>query len=348
MDLINFDKDKCPDFQPNSVFEKCTHYSEAKSSSECGYCELRANYRCLATTNLIIPLSNHSVGNFLTCHFLYYLTAIRGIEKKNPMKSNALKLGALWDAVLGKYYNGIDRSTGQAYDIPGLIDTYEIPPMEVAKIKGLYRAYRDLEINIDQGYELQASINKSISFDKCWREDVPVEMVVAGFYDRKYPEYFVENKLSSKPDYYLDPWWIQSQIGTYFLADESLNHCIMEVVRVPQLKEKVNKERDTPEAFAERIYQDVLSRPSYYFIGWDNKTHRYGKKYYRSEFNLEELKMRYLHIFREIYDARIMNGFYRNDRVCNNILPGIQCEMLEICRHGNLNEAIYKIREKPL
>lgn len=45
--------------------------------------------------------------------------------------------------------------------------------------------------------------------------------------------------------------------------------------------------------------------------------------------------------------ARCLNGWYRNDRVCNNVLPGIQCDMLGICRNNdNFNDATYYVREK--
>jgi len=122
----------------------------------------------------------------------------------------------------------------------------------------------------------------------------------------------------------------------------------MEIVRVPQLKQTGKNKDETPEELQERVYQDAISRPSFYFIGWNSTTRRYGKKYFRTEFDLEDLKSRYLHVFREIFDARITNGFYRNDRVCNNILPGISCDMLSCCRTGNMSEAAYQIRKKKI
>jgi len=340
MKLTDFDSSKCPKFQPNSSMNSCIYYGEADNPCENGYCSLPTNYRCVATVQLLIPLSYSSVSDFLTCHHLYYLKAIRGIQTLDAAKSSPLKMGTLWDKVLQKYLGE------KGIDIPSIINQYEIPLVDVAKVKGLYRAYKELDIQVDPDYKLQVKISMQIDFQKTWTNGDPVKLLLTGFYDRKYTDSFVENKLSGKPDMYLDPYFIQSQIGTYFLADPNLQSCTMEVIRTPQLKSTGKNKEESPEDLQERIYQDAISRPSYYFIGWNNQTRKYGKKYFRGEFDLEELRSRYIHVFREIFDARIMDGFYKNDRVCNNILPGVSCDMLQCCRHNNMSEQVYQIRKK--
>jgi spore coat polysaccharide biosynthesis protein SpsF (cytidylyltransferase family) len=122
----------------------------------------------------------------------------------------------------------------------------------------------------------------------------------------------------------------------------------MEVIRTPALKSAGKNKEESAEEYQERVYQDAISRPSFYFLGYNPKTHRYGKKFYRSEFDLDEIKSRYLHVFRELYDARVMDGWYRNDRVCNNVLPGIECDMKSCCRNGNMSETVYQIRKKKI
>jgi hypothetical protein len=170
-------------------------------------------------------------------------------------------------------------------------------------------------------------------------------LAVTGYYDRKYGNYFVENKLSGRPDHYLDLFYLQSQNGTYFLADPSLEYCIMEITRTPDQKE-LKKTPETPEVFTERCFQDILSRPSHYFIGYDKKTHRYGKKFFRAEFNLDEIKDRYLFIFKEIFDAWVHDGWYKSDRSCAQVLPGIPCDMLPICRYNTMSETVFEIRKR--
>lgn len=350
MQASDFNQSKCDLFEINSSFNKCRYYADADDARANGFCVKENMYRCVATDGKVIPLSHSSVQDFLTCHHLYYLKAIRGIQTKNPAKSAALKMGKLWDSALQKYLGGklVDDS-GKPTSMSDIIAAYEIDDIEVAKVKALYDAYRELEITIDPDYELQARINNSISFDKQWHDGVPVELLLTGFYDRKYSNYFAENKLSGRPDMYLDTYFIQSQIGTYFLADPKLEYCIMEVVRVPQLKQTGKTQDESIEDYYKRTYQDILTRPAFYFLGWDNKKKRYGKKYYRTEFNLDEIKSRYLHIFREIFDARITDGWYKNDKACNNVLPGIPCDMLGICKLGNnFNESIYEVRPKKI
>jgi len=347
MQLSDFDQSKCAHFNPSTKFTACQFYEDAENELENGFCSRPEYYRCIATTTKVIPLSYSSVSDFLTCHHLYYFKAIRGIQTLDHAKSSPLKMGTLWDNVLQKYLGGkIYDQTGKETTIPEVIDHYQIDSMDVAKVKGLYRGYKDLEIAVDPDYELQAKIDLKVPFDKVWGDRLPVELLVTGFYDRKYGNNFVENKLSSKPDFYLDPYFITSQVGTYFLADPQLESCVMEVVRVPALKQTGKNKEESVEEFQERVYQDVISRPSHYFLGFDPKTRKYGKRYFRGEFDVEELKSRYLHVFRELFDARIMDGWYRNDRVCNNILPGISCDYLSCCRNGVVSENTFQIRKK--
>ena len=335
--LTDFDSTKCPDFNPDYEFSTCAYYDPVDSQPvECGFCKKTGvYYRCLADTQRCIPLSYSSVLGFLTCHHLYYLKAIRGIRVLDHATNPPLKCGKLWDVVLQNYYKGIDKDTGKPFDIPAIINQYQIAPRDVAKVKALYRAYKMLEIEIDPDYEFQKKIEMQIE-----------GVLITGYYDRNYIDYFAENKMSGSPDRYLDPYFIQSQIGTYFLADPNLESCIMEIVRNPGLKSTGDNKEEAPEVYGERIYQDALSRPSHYFIGYNPKTRRYGKKYFRGEFNLEEIADRFKHVKREIYYAQRYGGWYKNDRVCNNVLPGIVCDMLPLCRNNNFNSAIYKIRER--
>lgn len=338
--LKDFDPCRCSRFNPNNNFTSCHYYIQPANSLKNGLCKHPDIYRCVATINKIIPLSYSSVSDFLICHHLYYLKAIRGIQTLDRAKSSALKMGSLWDAVLQKYL-GTDN-----IDIPSIINKYEIEDKDVAKVKGIFRAYKALEVKSEPDYKLQSEINLTIPFDKTWGDGTPVELLVTGFYDRKYSDSFVENKFSGRPEFYLDPFFMQSQIGTYFLADPELKSCTMEIVRTPQLKSTGKNKEETPEELGERIYQDVISRPSHYFIGWNNEKRTYGKKYFRTEFNLEEIKSRYLYVFKEIFAARITDGWYRNDKSCTNVLPGIQCDMISCCRYNNMSESIYQVRDK--
>lgn len=334
----------------------------------CGYCNIKGAYRCVADITRIIPLSHSSVGTFLTCHYLYYLQKILGIEVRPPFLSNAIKAGRLWDSVKQKHL-------GVAIKLQDVIDEYEIDPYIVAKVRALYHAYKELEITVDEGYELQAKIDMtyditlspssfipSININQekinLWadRQDQAGDdrkwifpMSITGFYDRKYHNYFCEDKLSGRPEFYLDPFYVDSQCSTYFLADPNLEYVIMEVAQFPlqkTLQESKKRQEETPDEMYKRCYEDILSRPSKYFIGYDREKKRYGRKLYRGEFNLDAAKERYQQVVLEILSCRYTGNFFKNFKVCSNVYPGIACDMQNICKTGNVSETMYRIREK--
>lgn len=336
---------KCKRFEPSFSDKECRFYLNNNDEAGlplCGFCSLPDMYRCtedLRGPDRPLPFSHSSVQNYLSCHFLHYLKNIRGIETRPAHLSMALKLGTLWDRAKQMHL-------GAEINIQDVINKYEIPDMEVAKVKALFRAYKQFNMQVDPDYNLQAGFNMWLDFPFTWGDGRKVRMAVKGFYDRKYPTYFTEDKLTSRPEYYQDRFFIQSQVGTYFLADPNLEEVVMEITKTPDLKHTGSHAGESPDTYEERIFQDIMSRPSHYFIGFNRETRRYGQKFYRSEFQLDELNDRYLMIFKEMYDATTLNRFYKNDRCCKNLLPGIPCDMLDICRYNTMSEVVYKIRDK--
>ena len=323
----------------NSLDTDCFYHQD--NGRHVGYCNHVEFYRCIEDVwKKPLLLSFTGLNSFLTCHHLYYLKYIRGIEIRKPYLSNALKLGILWDSCLQFMFG----ETG--IDLNALIAEYEMGEREVAKVRGLYRAFKALEIKIDMNCSLQSSFFYNMDVKATDTENDIV--TVNGKYDRKYIDGFVETKLSGRPDNYADMFFIQSQVATYFAVDPSLKWVTMEINRTPDLKSTGMHKEEDAQMYEERVFQDVISRPSWYFIGWNKDTHTYGKTYYRNEFDLDEVMNRYKHTAREIMWAAYHDGWYKNDRVCSNILPGISCEMLPVCRHNVLNEQVFKIKEAPM
>ena len=339
-------ENRCSDFDPTfDETNSCKYYAEQHDGKVCGFCKRAEKYRCINDLgHKPLPLSHSGVQSFLSCHHLFYLQQVLGITTKNAHVSRPMKMGMLWDAVM-QYALG-DKDMGYLQE---RIEEYDIDEVEVQKVKALYRAWKELGIKVDEGYELQAKIDMEVPLgeDQCWGTGEPVELHVRGFYDRKYPSYFVENKMSGRPDNYLDIFFIQSQVGTYFLADPNLESVVMEIVRTPDLR-MTKREEDSPETYGNRTYNDILGRPSHYFIGYNSEKNTYGKRYFRSEFDLKDLLARYTHIFREIHEAAALGGWYKSDRACKNILPGITCDMLGICRHGTVSGEVYTVKDKQL
>lgn len=374
------DTNLCNKFSPSFDNRECDHYQYAEDdqmtpiTGECGYCKLPQTYRCVADITRAIPLSHSSVSDFLTCHYLYMLKKIIGVEIRPAHLSAPLKAGKLWDCTKQFHLGAteINDCDGvifkSAWDV---INHYEIDPRTVAKVRALFKAYKELEITVEPGYELQSEVNlnyditlpptsfiPSINIGKesvnLWssRQDQSADdrtwtfpLSVSGFYDRKYQNYFCEDKLSGRPEFYLDPFFIQSQNSTYFLADPNLEYCIMEVTQMPQQKE-LKKKEESPEELMTRVYDNILSTPSRTFIGWDNKKRMYGVKFHRGEFDLKTTEERFRQVVIEIQSARWSNGFYKNFKSCNNILPGIPCDFRTLCKSNNISETIYKIRGK--
>lgn len=327
-----------PNFLPFS-FPKCDCVFRIDDGDNAGFCKRPEYYRCVKEAGIMpVPLSHSSVQDYIKCPRLYYYKAIRGIVAQPFAMSAAVKMGQLWDAAK-------QRMLGAKNNPNDVVEEYQIDDFSIAKVKALKKAYEALEIEVDPGYKLQAAFDQEILADGIYK-DFPVKVRVKGFYDRKYANYFSEDKLSSRPDNYLDPYFIQSQVGTYFIADPALEYCIMEVVRVPDLKSTGRFKDESAEEYTERAYSDIVSRPSYYFLGYDKAKKRYGKKFYRNEFDLESIKDRFRIISLLIRDCQAFDGWYRNDSVCNSILPGIPCDMRNVCRLNSMGEDLYKIKDK--
>jgi hypothetical protein len=320
---------------------KCIHYLD-RGEDECGLCSRNDMYRCIQDLReRPLPLSHSSIQDFLTCHHYYYITQIRGIEVIPSMMTDPVKDGALWNAALDWHIsNGTTDSPAK------VVQEYGMSEKSTLKIKAMIRAWKELEIAIDPDPALQKRFDvlQPVNFYWLHENDVqPIKIKIRGFFDRWYPTYFVEQKLTKSPDRYFDPFFISSQIGTYFLAEPSAEYVIIEAVRNPDLK-SIRNESD--EDYSYRVYEDLMTRTAHYFPGWNRERCTFGKKFMRSEFNLREIESRFEHVVREIYTCLEFKGFYKNDKACSAVLPGIPCPYLNLCRYNVASESVYRIKAK--
>ena len=317
----------------------CVHFILPDDKRETGFCTLQGEYRCMDNLLVTIPkLSHTSVQDWLKCRRLFLLKNIKGILRKPSQFGPALKMGALWDVCQGKLFG----AHGDA-EIIETINRYEIETQEKEVVRAVIRAFRALGIVVDkENCEIQERFTFSSKFKNLysWIKRDDFEFLITGVYDRKYPKRFVENKFSGAPDFYQDVFWLTSQIGTYFLANDAMEECTMEIVRSPALKKK---EDESPEDFGARVYKDIMDRPGWYFIGFNKKTRTYGRRFFRNEFKLDELRLRYQNIGYEIMDANERDAFYRNETMCRH--PW-ECDMFDLCKSGVMSEVLYEFREK--
>jgi hypothetical protein len=297
-----------------------------------GFCQLSGEFLCIEDTDGRFPrLSFSTISDFLDCKWKYFLKHIKGIYTLPPATGDALKMGQLWDVCVQTLVGNIPKS-----EIKKTIEKYEIPELAERKVHAVYKAFKDLEINLDIMCRPQDRFELPMNYPFANHS-----FVLTGVYDRKYENYFVETKFSRSPDYYQNLFNIIPQVGTYFAADPDMEHCIMEVVRCPDLR----GDKEDLEEYQQRCYADIMARPSWYFPGWNKEKRTFGKKFHRSEFNLDEVIERYQDVYYQIADSAYRNAFTKNYKACYRPFP---CDMIPICLFNVMSETVYGIKAKPV
>jgi len=275
-------------------------------------------------------LSSSAVNSFCACKQRYYLGYLKGIRVRPEMINDAMKLGNLFHGGYANFF--------QANKWVNLIDKQWPEKMQIDKAKDIHKVFALLEFIQEEGIVLDTE-----KFIQCEYKFNIDELSVTGVMDRLYSDHFTEVKLTSRPEYYISPHFLASQLATYFLADKELKYCVMEVVRLPGQRQTGNFEDESPVVYKNRIKEDIRKRPAYYFQGYDKNTKQFGKKFYRTEFDLDEVKDRYKHIMFEIRSAIERDAFYKEESAC--LLPW-QCDYLAVCESGGVSDLIYEYMNK--
>lgn len=305
----------------------CIHYCEG------GFCKLPKQFRCMeAIYREKIKLSHSAVNSFTACKHRYYLSNLKGIRVRPEMINDAMKLGNLFH---GGYANFFEANSWL-----DLVDKQWPGKMQKDKDRDIHKVFALLEFIQEDGIVLDTE--KFINCEYKFNID---ELSVTGVIDRLYSDHFTEVKLSSRPEYYVSPHFLASQLATYFLSNPELKYCVMEVVRLPGQKQTGNFEDESPVDYKNRIKADIHKRPAYYFLGYDKNTKRFGRKFYRTEFDLDEVRNRYKHIMAEIRHSIEHDSFYKNESSC--LLP-YQCDYLAICESGGVSDLIYEYMNKEI
>ena len=337
----------CKYFYPRN--NKCIHLIDTGESSN--LCKMSGRFLCTLGEDEEEPntegggmiLSHSSRENFIRCRQAFYLSRIKHVSIRDSMLPLPVKLGAIWDKYMESRYLGVKFM--DKFWI--LVDEYDIESdMDIAKIYGLIEAHRKLEM--EPYYETR----DGGIFRGCQHKFEIVEngdFSVIGYIDRVYSDHIVETKLTARPEFYFIIHNITSQIGTYFLSSPEYKYAVVESTRVPGLRTGSGKySNESPEAYRFRVVGEILSKPSYYFLGFNRETRTFGKKFWRNEFNMEELKQDYFYVNKEIQRA-LEDGegaFYKNRKAC--YVPG-PCFYLPICDTGCVSESIFETKEsKPV
>ena len=315
----------CP-FKKPAPGLPCTHYIRLPDKNEPGLCDLPNQFHCVEALKHKIPaISVSSAKDFSSCRMKYFYHKVMGIECKPSKLPDPIKCGKIWDEYMNMVYSGPDASN-EAFE--KAINESQLPDYTAAKLQGLIYAFQELGIVTDL-----ANCQRTL-------KSIILRTPIIGVVDRCYEDYFVETKLSSRPNYYDHIESIHFQAGVYFSLNPSYDYMILEVTRLPSLRQKPDESID---AFASRIKSDIIKRPSYYFIGLNRKTMKFGRKYMRSEFNLTKIKRTLQIVTQDIHRAIASDEFYENELACHS--PS-NCMYLPIHRTGKISESIYQMQDK--
>ncbi len=313
----------------NKTHPFCIHYIEPKNKTGCGFCAQPTEFRCREKLKTILPsMSYSSRTDFISCRMKYYYRKIMGVSVRDHKLSDPLKAGRIWDEFIELKYN---KASGVKDKIADLFNHYQASDILKAKLTALIRAFLSLNIKVDTDglKSCQHPFDFTIN-----------NMIVRGYIDRAYNDYIVETKLSGRPDFYKKYNNICNQVATYFYSNKDYESCIMEVTRLPQHKYgKSKKGEETIHGYQERIFQDIISRPTFYFQNFKRKDRTFGLKFWRSEFDMDEIK-RVNHILSgEIRNCIDNDLWYPNKMACHN--PG-NCFYLPICENNVISESIFQ------
>ena len=312
----------------------CKHFLKAETKSV-GTCRLPDNFLCIESARNMYPRMSYSQANtFQRCRYAYYLRYIKGIRLKMKHSSAPMKMGLAWDDACNKYHE-----TGRLELDEEYCDEIHLHEKSRAKVRSIIRAINELDINVaNSGYAAQHEINKQVC------DDGPF---ILAKYDgmRVDGKSFIERKFTASRDTerYFNIHNLNGQIATYFMLEPQAKTCIMQVVRLEQLRKK---QSESDEEFAERFYDNAILKPKQYFPGYKTGGHTFGRVYYRHEFDIEAERLRYKALAGDIKGCAKRCEWVRNRNSCQMYGVNYPCDYMPICDGKGVNEELYKYAGK--
>lgn len=292
--------DKCNDKTPLKSTNICIHLIDEDM------CKLDGYFRCVEK----VPVLSYSgMNNFMTCRRLYKLSNRDGWQLKWKGLSGALKIGSWVDSKLtGSKCRSHENDKNSLW---------------LMKAQAILKGIRNLTgLNVDN-FDTQVKIVVNLG-----------EFKLQGYIDfvNKNLPFFMDLKCSTRVQYYSNRYWVEDQMGTYFMSDSKLEYMYMFIAKTPELRKGAV---ESLEDYRQRCYDDMENRTDFYF-------HRI--KFYRKEFNIDELKKRYEWLAGEIKRCVETDYWYKDKTQCLNKFG--KCDMIGICDSGGVSNRLYEKREK--
>jgi len=293
----------------------CEHYKKPWMSGVAGKCGSTFNYCLNDFQKNMASMSHTAKEEFVHCRYAFYLRYVLGINVKDELTGEPLVAGRAWDEYAGAFHLGKKPTPLPPY----------VNERLKAKMRALAKAHGEfIKPNGGHGYKSQL-----------WIKLVINGVQVAGAVDRAYDDHFVETKLSGRPEFYLKPHNMTSQLGTYFLANPKWEYCIMEVTRMPGT---YMKNDETEYDYYKKVYQDIVKRPSYYFPGLNRKEGTFGIRVDRSDINIDRVEKEYSMVIDEMRECLKTAAYYHQYAGCHH---PFECSYLPICTTDTISETIY-------
>ena len=298
----------------------CKFYKKAWMSGQAGKCLGPDFNYCVNDFRENSTTFSHTAKQlFVECRYAFYLKYILGIQPREDQLSDPLLAGQLWDDFIGNYHNGK----------VAVVWPDTISEQLKAKLSALMKVHLQYVSPTGEKFKAQEWIRLKID-----------GVQIAGAVDRAYADYFVETKLSTRPDSYLKPHNMTSQLGTYFLANPKWKYAIMEVTRMPG---QYFKNDETPDDYYKKVYQDIVKRPSYYFQGLNREQKKFGVRIDRNDINLDRVEREYKMVIQEMRNCLRTNAYYHQYSSCHD---PFECPYIPICDTDTVSQTLYTVGGK--
>jgi len=302
----------------------CRHYLNG-FKNEAGFCATSHYFRCIEALKTSLPtVTMSAMKAYCQCKEKYRLQYIQGIRCRDEELPLPVKLGLTYGDFIGS------TVSNERFYLAEYAERYHIYPNDLSKLKALFRATRDLNLYPPKG---GATAEQHITWP-CGSYNI------SGYTDISYEDHFRECKLSARPDFHQNRENVALQLGTYFLGNPEWEWCDVMPVRLPGTKTgKKQYSDESPGAYENRMYNNIMANPPHYFLEYKRKTGKFGIRFYRSEFNLDHLYRRFNNTLKEMRFVVDNNLWTQNDLSCH--VPTL-CWFHPIKRSGVVSDQLYE------
>lgn len=290
-----------------------------------GFCQRPDMFRCIEyMARVRLTISHSSILDFWKCPFLFLLKDVIGLQVKEEFKNVNIRMGIAFHELLSK---------------------------------GRYRTYfssdeekQEMFVNVlaDLVKELKLFDLPDMKWEQSFVLDDPDLPQIKGRVDFVSKESSVlgDIKFTSKPDIFLSGGYASDQLTLYAMAFEDIKNFCVCPVRVPSLRQGKD---ESVEKMSDRLREDILKRPSFYFASYIKPKKRlknkigWGEFYIREELPVDRMKVNLIHTALNISFCFNNRNFPQHRCFCN--VP-FNCDYKDICDTGYIDSNKFYIAGK--